>query len=280
MSDVVAFSIDDVAEGDLAPPGAGGDCDGTGGRPNVKAAVGVKAATAADRGWGPGWPSCQTAGIRTVVCGGSGLRLPVRVEIAPLVAGLVAALEAARGRPFRPDWSWGFACRPVRGTRSPSNHSWGLAVDLDAPENPMLTTARHRAAHPLRRTYPGGLVLRSTMPADTARIATRWGFGWGGLYGGRPDPMHFELLVDPHTAARLVGRLSIEPREEDDMPTIDEIRDVIAKEVAKVLRSEGVSGGVAAIREQVGDVDAPVPYNQRKIAQAVDATGIKRSDGQ
>lgn len=167
--------------------------------------------SAQHRGWGSGWPNCQQSRMVTVECGGLRLRLAVRSEIARLIPGLVHALEAARGRPFRPDWSWGFACRPIKKTTTPSNHSWGLAIDLDHAENPQMSATAHKAAHKLRKTFPGGLVLRSTMPDNVQAIATEHGFNWGGLYRKSPDPMHFEFLGTPADAARLVGGGPIVP---------------------------------------------------------------------
>ena len=158
--------------------------------------------SAQDRGWGPGWPNCQAASIVKVTCGSLGLKLPVRSEIALLIPPLVHELEAARGRPFRPDWSWGYACRAIEGTTTASNHSWGLAIDLDAPENPHMKKSVHGQKHDLRKTFPGGLVLRSTMPDDVQAIAERHGFNWGGTYPNKPDPMHFEFLGTPADAAR------------------------------------------------------------------------------
>jgi hypothetical protein len=156
--------------------------------------------SAENRGWGQGWPNCQSANIVKVTCGGNGLKLPVRSAIAPLVPPLVLDLETARARPFRPDWSWGYSCRAIAGTTTPSNHSWGLAIDLDAPENPQLTKTKHGASHTLRKTFPGGQVLRSTMPDDVLAIARKHGFEWGGLFA-KPDPMHFEFLGTPEDAA-------------------------------------------------------------------------------
>lgn len=171
-------------------------------------------APASQLGWGRGWPNCVTDEIVTARVGGRGLRLPVRRQIVPLVAGLVADLETARGDAFTPEWSWGFACRAIANTRTPSNHSQGVAVDLDAPENPYLSAATHRLAHPLRHAYPGGRILRSTMPYEAEAIARRWGFRWGGTYSTKPDPMHFEIAVTPAGAAALIADL----RELDGRP--------------------------------------------------------------
>src|SRR5688572_22493259 len=192
----------------------------------------------ASPGWGPGWPTGATGRVVTVVCGASGLRLPNRVEIAPLVAGLVTDLEASRGRPFRRDWSWGYANRSIAGTLIASNHSRATADDLDAPENPMLSAAEHARPHPLRKRIAGRL-LRTTMPDDVAEIARRWGFAWGGLYVTRPDPMHFEFDRTPLGAAALIadirnlaGRpvpVHPWPFQEDDVNPSDVV-DIITRE--------------------------------------------------
>lgn len=183
-------------------------------------------------GWGAGWPNCPTDRIVVVRCGANGVRLPMRQELAPLVAGLVADLEAARARegrgPFNPAWCWGFACRSIAGTNIPSNHSQGTSPDLDAPENPHASAEVHAAPHSLRRWFPSqGRYLRTTMPLNTADIARRWGFAWGGLYPTKPDPMHFDPAVTPAQAARLIAELRAFdgrpvppeqiPQEDDDM---------------------------------------------------------------
>lgn len=161
--------------------------------------------SASSRGWGSGWPNCPSSTTLTTV-EVAGIRLPCRTEIAPLVAGLVLELGEARRQLFRADWCWGFACRAISGTDIPSNHSWGLAVDLDAPENPYMSTSAHAEPHPLRKSY-GGKLLRSTMPLNAAEIASKWGFYWGGLYTTKPDPMHFEFALSRDEAALLIAEL-------------------------------------------------------------------------
>lgn len=161
--------------------------------------------------WGSGWPNCDTSSIVTVVTDG-GIKLPVRKAIGPLVVGLVRDLEKARGKKFTVGWCWGFACRSISGSSTPSNHSWGLAVDLDAPQNPMMSAATHNAAHPLRKTFKGGKVLRSTMPDNASEIAARWGFRWGGDYTTTPDPMHFEFMGSRDEAKDRVKSLNVEDR--------------------------------------------------------------------
>lgn len=147
-------------------------------------------ATRADqRGWGPGWPNCSSSKLKTIRRP-DGVVLPVREEIALLVAGLCDECER-RGYDLHPGWCWGFACRAIRGTQKPSNHSWGLAVDLNAPTNPQSSR------------------FVSDMPDWLPALWKSYGFGWGGDY--RPptkyDAMHMEYLGTPATAAVHTRRL-------------------------------------------------------------------------
>jgi hypothetical protein len=112
-----------------------------------------------------------------------GVRLPVRREIAALVAYLCDATEA-KGYDLRAGWCWGYACRKIRGSSTWSNHAWGLAVDLNAPENPM------GPRNGRIRRYPAAIALWKN-----------YGFRWGGDYSGRADDMHFEFMGTPRDAA-------------------------------------------------------------------------------
>lgn len=145
-------------------------------------------ATRADRrGWGPGWPNCQKSKMKTLRRA-DGVVLPVREELALLIAGLCDETER-RGYDLIPGWCWGFACRAIRGSRKPSNHSWGLAVDLNAPKNPMTNR------------------LVTDMPSWMPKLWKRYGFGWGGDYDSRPDAMHYEFLGTPADAVRYTREL-------------------------------------------------------------------------
>jgi D-alanyl-D-alanine carboxypeptidase/Putative peptidoglycan binding domain len=144
--------------------------------------VGISPNKAQQRGWGGGWPNCQRASI--VAVQRAGVTLYVRREIAELVATLLQATEMKYGYDVKPGQSWGYACRPVRGTRTPSNHSWGLAVDINAPANPM------------------GATFRSDIPPGVVGMWWKCGFYWGGWYRGRPDAMHFEYVHRPADVPR------------------------------------------------------------------------------
>jgi hypothetical protein len=121
----------------------------------------------------------------------NGVTVPqgVHRDVAPLVAWLMAE-TMLRGYPLVAGWCWGYANRPIGGTSTPSNHSWGLAVDLNAPTNP--------------RKRP----LTTNMPGWMPDLWRQWGFGWGGAYtSATPDAMHYEFLGTPADALRYVGQL-------------------------------------------------------------------------
>lgn len=133
------------------------------------------------RGWGRGWPNNQRSNM--VAVGRAGVTVYVHRTIGPLVAALLAATEKRHGYDVKAGQTWGFACRPIRGTQSPSNHSWGLAVDINAPANPM------------------GATFRSNLPPAMVKMWWDCGFYWGGWYRTRPDAMHFEYIGRPGDVA-------------------------------------------------------------------------------
>ncbi|MGH9156162.1 MAG: peptidoglycan-binding protein [Acidimicrobiales bacterium] len=143
--------------------------------------------SAASRGWGAGWPVNNAPRMTTVRAGG--IAVSVRAELVPLVEWLVNE-TVARGYGLRQGQCWGFANRAIRGTKRPSNHSWGLAVDLNAPANPL------------------GAQLVTDMPGWMVELWTSKSFRWGGSYTGRKDAMHYEFMGTPDDAARLAAEVA------------------------------------------------------------------------
>jgi peptidoglycan hydrolase-like protein with peptidoglycan-binding domain len=142
---------------------------------------------AQQRGWGTGWPNCQWDKFVKVTS--AGVSISVRRELADLVVTLLTATERAgynvRAAGDGPcGGTWGVACRAIRGTNVPSNHSWGLAVDLNAPCNPMSTT------------------FKTDIPPRVVQMWEASGFYWGGRYDTRPDTMHFEYIGRPQDVAK------------------------------------------------------------------------------
>lgn len=134
------------------------------------------------RGWGSGWPNCQYSKFKTVAK--AGVRVTVHEDIAPLVSVLLEATEKTFDYNVKSGQTWGAACRAIRGTRIPSNHSWGLAVDINSLANPMQSR------------------FKSDMPPKMVAMWERCGFYWGGRYQNRPDAMHFEYIGRPSDVAK------------------------------------------------------------------------------
>jgi D-alanyl-D-alanine carboxypeptidase/Putative peptidoglycan binding domain len=79
-------------------------------------------------------------------------------------------------------WAGSFYPRFIRGSQNTlSNHSWGTAFDINAPQNWLGQRPAPEGAR--------GTLLR------LVPIANRHGFYWGGHYNSRLDGMHFELAV-------------------------------------------------------------------------------------
>lgn len=182
--------------------------------------------TATDRGWGPWDEKYQRARQTTIVAGG--VKLTVRREVAHLFKGFIDEI-VSKGYPVaRVADDWGFAFRTIRGSKAPSNHSWGLAADLNATTNPMTSDGR----------------VHSDMPNWVPDVAARWGFFWGGNYkGSRKDPMHFEFLLTPAD----VSRFPLGAREhQDHIPAAVDLKEAALQLNAPVFAyrdNPGAGGG-------------------------------------
>lgn len=69
-------------------------------------------------------------------------------------------------------WDGCFNIRRKRGTISPSLHSWGVAIDVNAAWN--------------------GMGKKPTLSTGFVKCFTDAGFDWGGTWT-KPDGMHFQL---------------------------------------------------------------------------------------
>lgn len=169
-------------------------------------------ATAADRGWGSGYPYCQGDKIVRLYVDGVDYPGGIRREIRELVTLL---LKATKRRGYKPKagWCWGYACRAIRGSTAPSNHSWGLAVDINAPKNPM----------------GGGTDMPDWMP----RLWEEYGFRWGGTFS-RPDAMHYEFMGTPRDAAGYTKKAR------------EELVEMTPKQLEKLKRADHFLNGIEA----------------------------------
>jgi hypothetical protein len=115
----------------------------------------------------------------------------VNRRIARLV-GLLFAETERRGYLLRPGQCWGYACRAIAGTAVASNHSWGLAVDINSLANPY--------------QFP----RRTDQPTWMPLLWNRYGFAWGGNYNdngrlGKADSMHYEFMGTPADADQMTA---------------------------------------------------------------------------
>lgn len=139
--------------------------------------------------WHPGWPDCdRDAIVGDFAVDGVSFAGGIRWELCDLVTMLVREC-AQHGYPLVPGWCWGYACRAVTGSSStPSNHSYGTAVDLNAPANPY------------------GPELVTDMPAWMPDLWAAYDWRWGGDYGGNKDAMHYEFMGSRDDAYALTER--------------------------------------------------------------------------
>lgn len=146
--------------------------------------------TSEGRGWGRGWPYCSEAGaLQVSIQLHNGVRVTVREELADLVRYLLNYC-LARGYVIRQADTGGYNCRPIRNSDPPraSNHSWGLAVDINWSSNVQYTT-------------------KTDIPPWMVSLLYAYGFYWGGWYAsGYEDPMHFEFIRPPSVVSALTNR--------------------------------------------------------------------------
>lgn len=153
--------------------------------------------SAQERHWGPGWPN-NRAGDMAWAESGDGVRVFVHKDIAELVSLLMTETEQ-RGYDKMDNThdDWGYANRPIAGTTTASNHSWGLAVDLNASKNP----------------YTSGNII-TDMPAWMPNLWNEYGFRWGGDYNSVKDAMHYEFMGTPQDAKNMLEKAKRELGEE------------------------------------------------------------------
>jgi hypothetical protein len=215
---------------------------------------------AQERGWGTGWPDCQASKMTVVELVG-GARVSVRHEIAVLVRSLLNYCSTVDNYVIRREDTGGFNCRAIAGTTYPSNHSWGLAVDVNWRDNPMSSTT-----------------WKSTIPPRMVSVLWAFGFFWGGWYGGTKDPMHFEFVRRPQDVPALEAK-ALRLWEAVKAVTPQDIQQIAGAVWAHVIgsdnlgvtsgadwwikRGEIAARGVGTVIEKVdalaGQIQAPAP---------------------
>ncbi len=96
---------------------------------------------------------------------------------APLLGALTSVHALGLGNQLH-TYDGCFNIRAVRGSSSFSAHSYGLALDIYAKQNPMQ------------------MILRTTFTPAFVKCFTEQGFAWGGNFHGRKDPMHWSYCFE------------------------------------------------------------------------------------
>ena len=168
---------------------------------------------AGQRGWGN--PDASGYSFKMVTIRAANTYVPVHKDVAVIFKDLLTRLSKFYPLEGFPHDDWGYCNRDVRGRPGvKSNHSWGLAIDLNATKNPMTANpdARHqfykKIVAPILDIYDG-LVE------------------WGGDYNVRKDYMHFEFIGTPAQAQDLTNKLLIgnlmAKLDADDLRAIEKI---------------------------------------------------------
>lgn len=197
--------------------------------------------SAQDQGWGPGWPNCQESlwvfvtprGLEHVSFG------RVHRRVRELVERLIQESHQ-RGYVFKDGQCWGAVCRAIRGTSTPSNHSWGLALDFNSLENPLGST--------------GGWDIPKWMP----ELWWEYGFFWGGNYQGRKDAMHFEFVFSPEIADRMLRKARANGLGEDRMT--DAEKQAFANLKADVQELKLINKGMERRLKNGSEPQEPGPF--------------------
>ena len=151
--------------------------------------------------FGPMWPG-KNPHITTLTRV-DGLRLPVHAELKELIRLCIDFTELM-GYDVKPGETWGYANRPISGTQTPSNHSQGTSIDINAPANPYASADWHRRN--ARGTKPFGLQVVCNIPQNVFELWESQGFSLGVRYKNKPDPMHIEFLQPVSVAREMTNR--------------------------------------------------------------------------
>jgi uncharacterized protein YraI len=110
---------------------------------------------------------------------------------APAVEAFKALEAALMATGYQPRSAWSNKCRKIKNTDRYSLHSYGVAIDIDAKENPQSSGSPY-----------SGKIQKSHVDAVRAikNTAGRRVWQWGGTWS-TPDRMHFQLDQGPDAVA-------------------------------------------------------------------------------
>lgn len=104
-------------------------------------------------------------------------------------------IQAYRGDDFasiEADNTSAFNCRPATGSRTWSQHAYGLAIDINPIENPYVSGGR--TSHPASVAFLDRDRIRPGMAVEGGPLVAAFdarGWSWGGRWSGTVDHQHF-----------------------------------------------------------------------------------------
>jgi hypothetical protein len=155
-----------------------------------------------------------------------------REALRRILPGLPGGLHAG--------WCWGYAHRPKRGGTDLSFHAYGLALDINAPDNPFVATGRP---------------YRHTMPANTAELVRPLGLEWGGVWSKPKDYMHIEFHGSPDEAVALLATLLDKPAPAKPKPGVPPKTETFRKGArpgSRALRAGTAGDDVRFVQRWIG----------------------------
>lgn len=143
-----------------------------------------------------GWPASQSkAAIGIVNPTVAGVDFPggVRGGDAGFVLMYVAEQFHRTVEALHDGWCWGYFYKEIKGSSQLSNHASGTAIDLNAPNHPMVKSGTFNVAQ--------RAAIRKILLACEGTVR------WGGDYTGRKDEMHFEINANAAAVARVAAKI-------------------------------------------------------------------------
>ena len=153
-------------------------------------------------------------------------RYPVKVQ-APLRNATYAldAVLRATGYPMPTSYTGSYNCRKIGGSDLWSLHAYGVAIDIDYPNNPYI---RGDSIAPGWVSDERWTITEAQVDAVTSIVNANgepiW--KWLGYMGNSIDPMHFEADQPPHLCEP-AGRDIMEYRGVQNVPDADWARTVV-----------------------------------------------------
>jgi hypothetical protein len=143
-----------------------------------------------------GWSEPKAAQIKPFRHGNVSFGGGVHLSVEPIFREALRLLVPHIRDGLHPGWCWGYSHRVKRGASDLSFHAYGLALDLNAPNNPFV---------------PSGAATAHTLPDSTAELVRPLGLEWGGAWTSPKDYMHLEFHGSPGEAAEITARLAGAP---------------------------------------------------------------------